>query len=113
MERAVRSTRQGPLALLPRPVGRVAYGLPFRAREGDPMALAQMLVTSGGAILIGVLAWYFFGPEKASMAKLQGGFRRSPSLSGVASTHGSSVSAKACRCGLCSTDGRLATARPG
>ena len=36
------------------------------------MSLADVLVIAAGVIAIGVLAWYFFGPKKASQAQLVG-----------------------------------------
>jgi Cu+-exporting ATPase len=36
------------------------------------MSLAELLVTMGGMLLIGALAWFFFGPKEAGRAELRG-----------------------------------------
>ena len=36
------------------------------------MSPAEVLVTAGGVLLIGALAWFFFGPKEASRAELRG-----------------------------------------
>jgi Cu+-exporting ATPase len=36
------------------------------------MGLAELLVTAGGVLLIGVLAWFFFGPKEARRAEVRG-----------------------------------------
>jgi Cu+-exporting ATPase len=36
------------------------------------MGLAELLVTAGGVLLIGALAWFFFGPKEAGRAELRG-----------------------------------------
>ncbi|MGH2658321.1 MAG: heavy metal translocating P-type ATPase [Actinomycetota bacterium] len=37
------------------------------------MGIAEILVTAGGAVLIGALAWFFFGPKESRRADLRAG----------------------------------------
>jgi Cu+-exporting ATPase len=45
-------------------------------RTKEALVLAEALVTSGGILLIGALAWFFFGPRRAARASVEDGVQR-------------------------------------